>query len=324
MDSTPYALTELTVVLGTPMHLAAPFAEFQQRAGEGANVTEHAWALHEYAALDALMHRDGSVKTHTILETMLSSVLGADVVVLDVDRRWVRAEDGQLYTALSICSEDIRSRADVGSLSGPRFLEALNAAAETIAQLDGRAWIRWSSRGWEDALLPEHVARSASLVRQIANAVVGSASATEHIVTDVEIDRETDLEIDLAGELVQAIGAGRDAASDEGGPIAQELRALRFADPLRTEWASVTADALYLGALDLSLMRHRIAGENAAGLAFLYLGKQRADLLKQSGEITPRFRREIVAKTFMTSYALERLAPAVSWELFEFMRGRRP
>jgi len=320
MDSTPYALTELTVVLGTPTHLAAHFADFQQRAGEGANVTEHAWALHEYAALDALMHRDGSVKTHTILETMLSSVLGADVIVLDVDRRWVRAEDGHLYTALSICSEDIRSRADVGSLSGPRFLEALNAAAETIAQLDGREWIRWSSRGWEDALLPEHVARSASLVRQIADAVVASASATEHIVTDLDNDRE----IDLAGELVQAIGAGRDAATDEGGPIAQELRALRFADPLRTEWASVTADALYLGALDLSLMRHRIAREDATGLAFLYLGTQRSDLLKQSGEITPRFRREIVAKTFMTSYALERLAPTVSRELFEFMRGRRP
>ena len=317
MDNTPYALTELTVVLGTPTHLAAPFAEFQQRAGEGANVTEHAWALHQYAALDALTHRDGSVKTHTILETMLSSVLGADVIVLDVDRRWVRAEDGHLCTALSICSEDIRSRADVGSLSGPRFLEALNGAAATIAQLDGREWIRWSSRAWEDALLPEHVARSASLVRQIADAVVGSASATEHIVTDLDNDRE----IDLAGELVQAIGAGRDAATDEGGPIAQELRALRFADPLRTEWASVTADALYIGALDISLMRHRIAGENAAGLAFLYLGKQRADLLKQSGEITPRFRREIVAKTFMTSYALERLAPRLSGELFAFMRG---
>ena len=120
---------------------------------------------------------------------------------------------------------------------------------------------------------------------------------------------------------MQAIGAGRDAATDEGGPIAQELRALRFADPLRTEWASVTADALYLGALDLSLMRHRLVGENTAGLAFLYLGKQRADLLKQSGEITPRFRREIVAKTFMTSYALERLAPRLSGELFAFMRG---
>jgi hypothetical protein len=313
MDSTPYPLTELTVVLGTPTHLAAQFAEFQQRASEGANVTEHAWALHEYTALDALTHREGSVKTNTILETMLSSVLGADVIVLDVDRRWVRAEDGHLYTALSICSEDIRSRADVGSLSGPRFLEALNAAAETIASLDGRAWIRWSSRDWEDALLPAHVERSASLVLQIADAVVGPTSVTEHAVTD--------LEIDLAGELVQAIEAGRDAANDEGGTIAQELRALRFADPLRTEWASVTADALYIGGLDISLMRHRVAPEDAAGLAFLYLGKQRSDLLKQSGEITPRFRREIVAKTFMTSYALERLAPAVSRELFAFMRG---
>jgi len=313
MDSTPYALTELTIVLGPPTHLAASFAEFQQRAGEGANVTEHAWALHEYAALDTLTHRDGSVKTNTILETMLSSVLGADVIVLDVDRRWVRAEDGHLYTALSICSEDIRSRADVGSLSGPRFLEALNAAAETIAQLDGREWIRWSSRAWEDALLSEHVERSATLVLQLAEAVVGVTPDTQDAVTD--------LEIDLAGELVQAIEAGRDAANDEGGPLAQELRTLRFADPLRTEWASVTADALYIGALDISLMRHRIAREDASGLAFLYLGKQRSDLLKQSGEITPRFRREIVAKTFMTSYALERLAPIVSRELFEFMRG---
>lgn len=311
MDSTPYALTELTVVLGPPTHLAAQFAQFQQRAAEGANVTEHAWALHEYAALDALTHRDGSVKTHTILETMLSSVLGADVIVLDVDRRWVRAEDGQLYTALAMCSEDIRSRAEVGSLSGPRFLEALNAAAETIAPLDGREWIRWSSRAWEDAWSPEHVERSATLVVQIAEAVVGGASATEYAATDREID--------LAGELVRAIGAGRDAANDEGGAIAQELRALRFVDPLRTEWARVTADALSIGALDLSLMRHRVAREDAAGLAFLYLGRQRADLLKQSGEITPRFHRELVAKTFMTSYALERLAPKLSRELFAYL-----
>ena len=311
MDSTPYALTELTVVLGPPTHLSAQFAQFQQRAAEGANVTEHAWALQEYAALDALTHRDGSVKTHTILETMLSSVLGADVIVLDVDRRWVRAEDGQLYTALAMCSEDIRSRAEVGSLSGPRFLEALNAAAETIAPLDGREWIRWSSRAWEDAWSPEHVERGATLVVQIAEAVVGRASATEHAATDREID--------LAGELVRAIGAGREAANDEGGAIAQELRALRFVDPLRTEWARVTADALSIGALDLSLMRHRVAREDAAGLAFLYLGRQRADLLKQSGEITPRFHRELVAKTFMTSYALERLAPKLSRELFAYL-----
>ena len=300
-------------MLGPPTHLAAQFAEFQQRAAAGANVTEHAWALHEYAALDSLTHRDGSVKTNTILETMLSSVLGAAVLVLDVDRRWVRAEDGQLYAALAMCSEDIRSRAEVGSLSGPGFLEALNAAAETIAPLDGRAWIRWSSRAWEDAMSPDHVERSATLVVQIADAVVGSAPVAEDAVTD--------LEIDLAGELVQAIEAGRDAANDEGGTIAQELRALRYVDPLRTEWASVTADALYIGALDISLVRQRIAREDAAGLAFLYLGTQRADLLKQSGEITPRFRREIVAKTLMTSYALERLAPHVSRELFEFMRG---
>jgi len=53
MDRTPSDLTELTVVLGPPTHLAAPFAEFQQRAAAGDNVTEHAWAQHEYEALDA-------------------------------------------------------------------------------------------------------------------------------------------------------------------------------------------------------------------------------------------------------------------------------
>jgi hypothetical protein len=66
-------------------------------------------------------------------------------------------------------------------------------------------------------------------------------------------------------------------------------------------------------------MRHRVAREDAAGLAFLYLGRKRTDLLKQSGEVTPRFRRELVAKTFMTSYALERLAPSMSRELFAYL-----
>ncbi len=312
MDRTPYDLTELTVVLGPPTHLAALFAEFQQRAAAGDTVTEHPWAQHEYAALDALTFRDGSVKTHTILETMLSSVLGADVIVLDVDRRWVRAEDGQLYTALSMCSEDIRSRAEVASLSAPAFLEALNEAAVTIAQLDGREWIRWSSRAWTDEGTGESVARAAQLVVEIAETVVGSDPAA----VDTTLD---DMAIDLASELVQAIAHGRDAAGDEGGAISQTLRELRFVDPLRAEWGNVTADALYVGALDISLVRHRVSREDAAGLAFLYLGKQRADQLKQSGEITPRFRREIIAKTFMTSYALERLAPNVSRELFEFM-----
>lgn len=125
------------------------------------------------------------------------------------------------------------------------------------------------------------------------------------------------------GDLeAQSVLAVTPPPTDEGTTISQQLRALRFVDPLHTEWTSVTADALYIGALDISLMRHRIAREDAAGLAFLYLGKQRSDLLKQSGEITPRFHREIVAKTFMTSYALERLAPKVLRELFEFMRAR--
>lgn len=312
MASTSFALTELTIVLGPPTHLAAQFAEFQARAAAGDHVTEHEWAQHEYAALDALTFRDGSVKTHTILETMLSSVLGAAVIVLDVDRRWVRAEDGQLYTALSMCSEDIRSRAEVASLSAPAFLEALNTAAVTIAQLDGREWIRWSSRAWTDEATSEPIERAAQLVMQIAHAVVGGAT----IVDDATHD---DAAIDLASELVRAIGHGRDAAGDEGGAISQQLRALRFVDPLRAEWGNATADALYVGALDIPLVRHRVSRADAAGLAFLYLGKQRADQLKQSGEITPRFRREIVAKTFMTSYALERLAPQLSRELFEFM-----
>ncbi|QJR36739.1 hypothetical protein [Gemmatimonas groenlandica] len=320
MDRTSFDLTELTIVLGPPTHLAAQFAEFQARAAAGDIVTEHEWAQHEYAALDALTHREGSVKTHTILETMLSSVLGADVIVLDVDRKWVRAEDGQLYTALSMCSEDIRSRAEVASLSAPAFLEALNTAAVTIAQLDGREWIRWSSRAWTNEGTRESVERAAQLVVHIADAVVGSAPAAADAAQD---DAARDDEaIDLATELVQAIGQGREAAGDEGGMISQQLRGLRFVDPLRAEWSNVTADALYVGALDMSLVRHRVSRQDAAGLAFLYLGKQRAEQLKQSGEITPRFRREIIAKTFMTSYALERLAPQVSRELFAFMSTR--
>ncbi len=243
MASTAFTPTELTLVLGAPIHLAGHFEEFQQRAAAGETVTEHVWAQHEYAALDALTHRDGTVKTHTILETMLSGVLGAAVIVLDVDRRWVRAEDGQLYTALSMCSENIRSRAEVDSLSAPAFLDALNAAAVTIAQLDGREWIRWSSRAWTDDGTSGTVEGSAQLVAQIADAVLGRAPANE------------DAAIDLASELVQAIRHGRDAAGDEAGAISQQLRRLRFVDPLRTEWSSVTADALYVGALDISLIR---------------------------------------------------------------------
>ncbi len=310
MDRTPFAPTELTVVLGPPTHLATQFADFQERARAGDSVTEHAWARHEYAALDALTHRDGSVQSHTIVETMLSSVLGAAVLVLDVDRRWVRAEDGHLYTALSMCSENIRSRAEVASLSAPAFLEALNASAETIAQLDGRAWIRWSSRAWGDDHRADSVERSAQLIAQIAEAVLGSEPVTD------------DANIDLALELVQAIQQGRDVAADEASAISQQLRALRFVDPMRSEWAMVAADAIYIGALDITRIRHRVARTDAAGLAYLYLGTQRSDQLKQSGEITPRFRREIIAKTFMTSYALERLAPQLSRALCEFMNDR--
>ncbi len=310
-------LTELTIVLGAPALARESFDDFQRRALIGENVTEHEWALHEYAALDTLTYRDGSVKSHTVLETMIGSVLGADVIVLDVDRRWVRAEDGQLYTSLSLCSQDIRARTDVPSLSAPAFLEALNAAAHTIASLDGREWIRWSTRPWHDgesaATTAQPIEQSAALVLQIAESVIGMTG-------DTESDRHGHA-IDIAAELVQAIAHGRDAAGDESGALSTQLRALRFVDPLRTEWSHVTADALYVGALSLATVRSRITSDAAAGLAFLYLGKRRSDELRASEDITPRFRREIIAKTFMTSYALERLAPKLSGELLAFMRG---
>jgi hypothetical protein len=51
----------------------------------------------------------------------------------------------------------------------------------------------------------------------------------------------------------------------------------------------------------------------------LYVGKERSDRLKADPVVTPRFRGEIAAKTFMTAYALERLAPVVSGALFEAM-----
>lgn len=310
------ALTELAVVLGPPTPARELFDDFQRRALVGEKVTEHAWALHEYAALDALTFRDGNVKSRTILETIIGSVLGSDVVVLDIDRRWVRAEDGQLYTSISIYSQDIRAREEVASLSTPDFLGALNAAAETIASLDAREWMRWSTRPWSNPVAnaePNHTEQSAELVLQIAAAVIGPAG-------EVKAEPSADA-IDIAAEMVQAVRCGRDVANDEGGVLSRQLRALRLVDPLNAEWATVTADALFVGTLSRASVQARISSEAAAGLAFLYLGKRRSDALRESDEITPRFRREIIAKTFMTSYALERLAPQLSRELFEFMAG---
>lgn len=323
MDHTAADLTELTVVLGSPTLEHESFDDFQRRALIGEAVGEHPWALHEYAALDALMYRDGSVKTHTILETMIGSVLGADVLVLDVDRRWVRGEDGQLYTSLSVCSHDIRARESIATLSAPEFLTALNSAADTIASLDGRNWIRWSSRAWSDDALRAALGNTdVSPAEQIAGLMTRIADEVVNVGTDIGTSTSTETEaIDLASELVTAIENGRACANDESTNLSATLRALRFVEPLRTEWSSVTADAIFLGALNLSDVRARITPDAAAGLSFLYLGKRRSDDLRQSENITPRFRREILAKTFMTSYALDRLAPKLSAELFGFMCG---
>jgi hypothetical protein len=90
---------------------------------------------------------------------------------------------------------------------------------------------------------------------------------------------------------------------------------------MRVEWARIALDAFALGALDVTQLPAPGPANEARGLAYLYLGKERSDRLKADPFITPRFRRELVAKTCMTAYALERLAPRQSQTLYLAMAG---
>ena len=308
MTPTPYSLASLTLVLGAPTpgtKDARDFTDFQACAGRGESVADHVWARHEHAALDALTQRDGALGTHTLLETLIGSVLPIEVIVADVDRQWVRHADGHLYVALTVVSEDVRPRAAAHTLHDPSLVAALNGVAGSLAGLDGRVWLDWSARRWLDEESAENRERAIALIQSLAHGVLGENAAkttSEH----------EDEDVDLLSELRQAIRLGRACASDDVSVLAHELRTLRHVDPLRHEWERVLMDAFQLGALDATTLAERLPDNAASALPWLYIGKERADRLKADPLITPRFRRELLARAFMTAYALDRLAPRSS------------
>jgi len=304
-------LTDLTLVLGPPLHDRAPFDAFQSLASRGDGVTEHEWVRHELAAIDALTARDGAISRHTLLETMVGSVLRVAVIIADVDRQWVRHADGQLYAALSFNTEDVRPRAASLALQQPGSVEALQEVAVPLATLDGREWLAWSSRSWQGHATAEQTQRTATLMARIADAVLAASPGAS--------TAEAEPRLELLDDLLCAIRLGRDHADRPQLPLAQELRALRHRDPLRHEWQRLTMDAVFLAAQPTD----RVHAEGAAGLAYLYLDRERVQRLKADPFITPRDRGEIAARTFMTAYALHRLAPVVSETLLAVMTERR-
>ncbi len=309
MTDQPHPLTELTLVLGPPQELHHVFLDFQTSAERGEGVAEHRWAQHEYAALDALTQREGAVTTHTLLETILGGVLQVAVYIADVERQWVRHADGRLYVALTVCSEDVRPRGAALALHDPALVDALDGVATSLSALDGRAWLSWSSRTTHDAANDEQVPRTVAVVRQLADLVLA------------EVPPSADDTVQLADELLTAIRIGRALADTPQSPVVRELRALRHLDPMRVEWARICMDAFALGALDVTQLPAPGPAHEARGLAYLYLGKERSDRLKADPFITPRFRSELVAKTCMTAFALERLAPQQSQALYDVMTG---
>jgi hypothetical protein len=307
----PHRLSTLTLVLGPPRESSPLFSDFQHAVKQGAAVADHAWAHHEHDALSALTHRDGSISTHTLLETLLGGVLQMGVLLADVERSWVHHADGQLYAALTIAADDARPRAGGLAFHEPSLVEALNAVTDTIATLDGRAWMQWSSRSWFDPEEATQLTRTAALVGQMAELVISDSPAG--------LVSADDTEVELESELLVAIRHGRAHAELPSAALTRELRALRHLDPMRHEWTRIVMDAFFLGALNTAQLQERAERRDTAGLSFLYLGKERSDRLKANPVISPRFRGEIAAKTFMTAYALERLAPVVSAALFELM-----
>ena len=322
-------LTDITLVLGPPRHDTAAFDEFQQLAELGDAVSDHAWAAHEHTAVDALTARDGGITTPTLLETIVGGVLGVNVIIADVSRCWVRHADRRLYVAVRFNCEDVRPRAAGVALQREATIATLNAVASTLSELDGRAWLAWSSHSWSDTGGEDHLARTATLMADIAAHVLGDpASGTagaEGGAVEQAPAEEPDATIDLTVDLVRAIAAGHahaghGHADDAHHTLGQTLRALRLHDPLRFEWQLVSMDAFFLGAQQPARVRDSMGSADAAGLAFLYIGEDRTDRLKADPWITPRFRRELVARAYLTAYALRRLAPVVAQTLLDVMR----
>ncbi|GAB1342044.1 hypothetical protein [Gemmatimonas sp.] len=311
MSSTPYLLSDVTLVLGPPTSAREPFADFQLLAARGDAVAGHTWETHEYAALDALTARDGAVDSHTLLETMVGGVLQVGVIVADVERQWVRHADGQLYAALTFSAEDVRPRAAAVALRQSEAIAALNAVSGTIAELDGRAWLAWSSVSRHDVASHEQTARTVALVSRIADTVLAERNAAAAGTDESPLD--------LREDLLAAIRLGVHHADRPQLSLASELRALRHHDPLRYEWLQVSMDAFFLAAQSPARVRAHAPDDEATGLAYLYVGRERTERLKADPFISPRFRGELAARAFMTAYALHRVAPAVSRAMLERM-----
>lgn len=314
-------LTDLTLVLGPPLHDRTWFLDFQAASKSGntaAPLADHEWVRHEHAAVDALTARDGSLTARTLLETMIGSVLQVDVTIADADRCWVRHADGLLHAAVRVSTADVRPRAAALALQQAQAIEALNAVATSLATLDGRGWLAWSSHSEPDAGGEEQTARVVNVVAAMATAVLGEAS-----VATPAFARDEEAPLDLISELLLAIETGVQHADQPQRPLSVELRALRHRDPLCHEWQRVAMDAYFLAAQPPDRVRAHVAETDAAALAYLFVGKERTDRLKADPFVSPRFRRELAARAFMTAYALQRLAPAVCAALRAYMAAAR-
>jgi hypothetical protein len=121
-------------------------------------------------------------------------------------------------------------------------------------------------------------------------------------------------DLDLTTDLRRAIALGSEHA-DSSNAMVNELRWLRHRDPLRYEWANVHMDAFFLAALPAEQIEARLANESPAALVFLYIGRDRTERLNADPYITPRFHRELAVRSYLTAYAVQRLAPQISQHL---------
>lgn len=315
---TAHPLTELTLVLGPPLHETPAFRDFQQQAADGRGMADHPWVSHEHEAVSSLTARDGTVPTHTLLETIVGGVLGVELIIADVERQWVRHADGGLYASITFSIEDVRPRAAGRALHEAGAIEALNAVGASLSSLDGRAWLAWSSRTVTDTPDDELTMRTTRLMGTIAGVLFDGPE-----VRDVKHGPAEAAEIDVTDDLLRAIALGCRHAEDGGTALVAELRWLRHRDPLRVEWHHVHMDAFFLAALPAEQIEATLATGAPGALAFLYVGRDRTDRLKADPFITSRFHRELAVRSYLTAYALQRLAPQASRRLLSAMRLTR-
>jgi len=308
---TDHVLTDVTLVLGEPLHDTRAFHDFQEQATAGHAVADHPWVAHEHDAVNSLTAREGTVASHTLLETIVGGVLGVPVIIADVERQWVRHADGQLYAAIIFSAADVRPRAAGRALQAESTIEALNAVGASLSSLDGREWLAWSSRSVSDVADDDRTRRTTTLMATIADALFATGETNAPDATPADLDLTTDLR--------RAIALGTEHADSSSVAMVHELRWLRHRDPLRYEWANVHMDAFFLAALPAEQIEARLANESPAALAFLYIGRDRTERLKADPYITPRFHRELAVRSYLTAYAVQRLAPQISQHLLRAM-----